>query len=77
MPPEGTMKYENLYAPAGRQSGGVGAGFPGGLSSALSLIIFRIVTMPPGGAMNHENRGADFLVCWQAGKPAPHCLFSE
>jgi hypothetical protein len=33
--------------------------------------------MPSGGTMKHENRGADFLVCWQAGKPAPHCLFSE
>jgi hypothetical protein len=33
------MKHENLYAPAGRQSGGVGGGF----SSALSLIIFRVV----------------------------------
>jgi hypothetical protein len=39
MPPGGTMKHENLYAPAGRQSGGVGGGF----SSAASLIIFRVV----------------------------------
>jgi hypothetical protein len=38
MPPGGTMKHENLYTPAGRQSGGVGGGF----SYAARRVIFSV-----------------------------------
>jgi hypothetical protein len=38
----------------------------------LVLASFKAVATPHHGTTKHENRGADFPVCWQARKPAPH-----